>query len=606
MNYIYRNPREALQDIINSDESLKKDLIKECSLINENQNNFKDYVFIKAETLKKITRILLSKFHPDKIAITDIYKWLTEEKIQIVSKEISQIINQAGESMENKSTFSFEITPVYYCFLLDLNPIAFIQNLSSQDKFLKIEEEEDYRFYNWYDDENSYNSFLQNKRNFEKDFNLKLRLELNKKWNEIKNFSRENLEENFLYLYKIFLKKIDKISSLEAEIKEIQSQILEEKNLEIRKNDLEKKERELYNSLALERAQMLSKFDELKLISEKELLKKQEELLEKERILNFKEQKLIEKELILQNKEKILLKTEQDLNIREQNLKEQENKFKEEGLEISRLEQEKELLKDEAFTTIWHIIKEYEEKLSVEKIFSLENLEEIQKWLIYMKDSFYDKLLSKKDDKNIVLKNIEESDFVYFKRFFDIFYDKNVSKNIFLEIEKISFSIKQNFSKEEFENKIINYKNLFSFLNFREKNKAFENFILPILQKIILQKRMNFVKKLRNIKNNDFIYWNYKSVLLEDIESYFENIEELRNLVNVNLFNWKKLFDLKEEFEIIKEIIKKWEIDYLKQYNYFFSKLNDEKWWLTWAFLVDWRNPIEEIIYSLEEKLKLI
>ncbi|MDD4151487.1 MAG: hypothetical protein PHR68_02645, partial [Candidatus Gracilibacteria bacterium] len=349
MNYIYRNPREALQDIINFDENLKKDLIEECSIINENQNNFVDYVFIKAETLKKITRILLSKFHPDKIANTDIYSGLNEEKIKIVSKEISQIINQASESILNKSTFSFEISPIYYCFLLDLNPIAFIQNLSSQDKFLNIEEGEDYRFYNWYDEEKTYNFFLQNKRNFEKDFNLKLRLELKKKGSEIKAFSREKLEENFLFLYKSFLKKLDKISSLETQLNELKSKILEEKNLGKIKKELEIKEIELYNYLALEREQMFLKFDELKLISETEFLKKQEENLEKEKILNLKAEELRKKELDLKNKEAEILKQEKYLKLREQELEKQEGNLKKEGLEISRLEKEKELLKDEAF-----------------------------------------------------------------------------------------------------------------------------------------------------------------------------------------------------------------------------------------------------------------
>lgn len=96
----YKDPREALQDIININPELKEKLISECSQLNEKQYIYADYVLIQETTLKKIIRTLQQEYHPDKIISNPLFAKQDKTSIESIATEISQIINSSRVSIE--------------------------------------------------------------------------------------------------------------------------------------------------------------------------------------------------------------------------------------------------------------------------------------------------------------------------------------------------------------------------------------------------------------------------------------------------------------------------------------------------------------------------
>jgi hypothetical protein len=166
--------------------------------------------------------------------------------------------------------------------------------------------------------------------------------------------------------------------------------------------------------------------------------------------------------------------------------------------------------------------------------------------------------------------------------------------------------IQHNFSLSNFISYSSDFKKLFKQLNEREKRKAFDIFIDQIINKIKNEEKIKLLKSLRQIDDNEVFEWTYRNEILKIINTYLQDIKTLEEIINYDIFEGKLLISLENDKLEIKEIIQKWELDYLRRYNNFYSKLSDEKWWLSLAFEVDGKNPVESVIYDIVQKLSRI
>lgn len=629
----YIDPREALHDIININPELKAKLINDCSIENNEQSFYADYVLIQETTLKKIIRTLQQEYHPDKIISNPLFAKQDKTCIESIATEISQIINSSRVSIEKKSTFNFEISNQYLEFLLESNPLAFIKAITWKiERSLKIEAENWVRVYNWYDDKDSYNYYTKHInfiRDNDKDFILNR--EIIRKKSEIQLLSRERLENRYIALYKQNFQKLAEIRTLKEEIDKIKKEkktlekslealnklIIELKiskeNLKSEEERLRNLELSLYERLTKERTKLLEEkniLNEAKILSWTEIDEQARLLDEREyqikndaTLIEAEKERLKQRNLELINKEIDLVKREEELKNNLGNLEEKEKSLWDLEKKLENEKEQNNKLRADAFETIEELTRYYEDKLSSKELFSVDNLSKIREWLVYIKDSYYEKLISDSKEKTLIFENIDNTDFSEMISWYEIFKNPRKSQKIFEELRLLFKSISHNFSLSIFIQESSNINKLINKLNSSEKRHAFNLFLNQVINKVTNDEKINLIKSLRNIPDNEVFEWAYRNELLKAINTYIQDIQTLEEIINYDIFEWKFTISLELEMRDIKEIISKWELDYLKQYNFFYSKLNDEKWWISLAFEIDWRNPVEDVIFDIEKKL---
>lgn len=629
----YIDPREALHDIININPELKAKLINDCSIENNEQSFYADYVLIQETTLKKIIRTLQQEYHPDKIISNPLFAKQDKTCIESIATEISQIINSSRVSIEKKSTFNYEISNQYLEFLLESNPLAFIKAITWKiERSLKIEAENWVRVYNWYDDKDSYNYYTKHInfiRDNDKDFILNR--EIIRKKSEIQLLSRERLENRYIALYKQNFQKLAEIRTLKEEIDKIKKEkktlekslealnklIIELKiskeNLKSEEERLRNLELSLYERLTKERTKLLEEkniLNEAKILSWTEIDEQARLLDEREyqikndaTLIEAEKERLKQRNLELINKEIDLVKREEELKNNLGNLEEKEKSLWDLEKKLENEKEQNNKLRADAFETIEELTRYYEDKLSSKELFSVDNLSKIREWLVYIKDSYYEKLISDSKEKTLIFENIDNTDFSEMISWYEIFKNPRKSQKIFEELRLLFKSISHNFSLSIFIQESSNINKLINKLNSSEKRHAFNLFLNQVINKVTNDEKINLIKSLRNIPDNEVFEWAYRNELLKAINTYIQDIQTLEEIINYDIFEWKFTISLELEMRDIKEIISKWELDYLKQYNFFYSKLNDEKWWISLAFEIDWRNPVEDVIFDIEKKL---
>lgn len=589
----YNDPREALQDLINTNPELKKKIIESCESLNLEQKFYADYVLIQETTFKKIVHILQQEYHTDKLSHNNNIS-------PDIVHEISRIINSSRDVIRKKDNFKYSISDEYYNFLIELNPYAFIKAITWK--------EERKNNYDWYDNENTY---IYYKRHVEF---------LDKNDPSIKISKRVSE-----FLTGLISKPIDEIIQICWNLKLENSRLKENKKSD---ETLSKMRQETSNTMTAQhnKAIELKKREENVTKREEELnerennadsymleinkIKEETDVLQEELMKKTKRNNIIRKGInaIFQIRKNKLRKDKLELVEKKKRYANEYNEFEQSKAEFewkkAVFEKKNEQMKkafEETFKELEIWIENFWNLFSPDVLISWKHLNLFINFYLKQKNIYYSNLLSQINFNEINFKNIERIDFSKMRwKISKIFRNKDKTKNIFIELNKIFLNKERlDYFNLLQENKL-QIKQLLKKLNKAEKIEFFRIFIDPIIYFLVKKLKKETISELIKLDSFNPEYNEYEYNLYNILDKFIKTINEIKWLINNDILNNEILVDFTIHISEIKEIFLKWEINYLNQYNIHSKRVYEDE---REAMYLNW---IELLISDLEEKLNTL